>query len=101
MLDIHGKFIFERTNLNKQIEMLKQKLMETEDKVNSKDLDELIEKFLELEKIDKLYLYRLIEKIEIDKDKNVYLYFNFSKLNFICENMEGVIKIEKLLKEIV
>ena len=28
-----------------------------------------------------MYLYRLINKIEIDKEKNIYIYFNFSKLN--------------------
>ena len=30
---------------------------------------------------DKIFLYRLINKIEIDKEKNVYIYCNFSKLN--------------------
>ena len=38
--------------------------------------------FLKFEPIEKIDLYRLIRKIEIDKDKNVYLYFNFSKLHF-------------------
>ena len=40
---------------------------------------EKITDFLSNEKIDKIYLYRLINKIEIDKDKNIYIYFNFSK----------------------
>ena len=80
------KFIFERTNLTKQKEELQQKLTQTEEKTSyknktkeEKELDELIENFLQLDQIDKIYLYRLINKIEIDKDKNVYLYFNFSK----------------------
>ena len=59
----------------------------------------LIEEFLKLEKIDKIYLYRLINKIEIDKDKNVYIYFNFSKLNSINENLEEFIKIEEIINE--
>ena len=64
-----------------------------------KELDELIENFLKLEKIDKIYLYRLINKIEIDKDKNIYIYFNFSKLNSINENLDEFIKIEELINE--
>lgn len=103
---VSQKFIFDRTNLIKQKEELDQKLIRTEEKVSTKDkikeekeLDEIIEEFLKLEQIDKMYLYRLINKIEIDKDKNVYIYFNFSKLNSINENLEEVIKIEELLKK--
>lgn len=98
------KFIFERTNLTKQKEELEQRLTQTEEKISiknktkeEKELDELIEDFLKLEKIDKMYLYRLINKIEIDKDKNVYIYFNFSKLNSITENLDEFIKIEEII----
>ena len=52
---------------------------------------------MKLEKIDKIYLYRLINKIEIDKDKNIYIYFNFSKLNTINENLDEFINIEELI----
>ena len=100
------KFIFERTNLMKQKEELQPKLIQTEEKVSiknktkeEKELDELIENFLKLEQIDKIYLYRLINKIEIDKDKNVYIYFNFSKLNSISENLDEFIKIEEIINE--
>ena len=37
--------------------------------------------------------------IEIDKDKNVYIYFNFSKLNSINENLEEFTKIEEIINE--
>ncbi len=100
------KFIFERTNLTKQKEELEQKLTQAEEKISTKsktkeekELDELIENFLKLEQIDKMYLYRLINKIEIDKDKNVYIYFNFSKLNSINENLDEFIKIEEIINE--
>ena len=103
---VSQKFNFERTKLNEQKKELEQKLIETEDKVNTKnktkeekELDELIENFFKLEQIDKMYLYRLINKIEIDKDKNVYIYFNFSKLNSINENLDEFIKIEELINE--
>ena len=78
--------------MNEQKKELEQKINQTEEKVSIKDkskeekeLDKLIEEFLKLEKIDKIYLYRLINKIEIDKDKNVYIYFNFSKLNSLMK----------------
>ena len=62
-----------------------------------KELDELIEDFLKLDKIEKIYLYRLINKIEIDKDKNIYISFNFSRLNSIAENLEECVQIEELI----
>ena len=102
---VSKKIDFERTKLNEQKKELEQKLSQTEEKVNKKsrakeeqELDKLIEDFLNLEKIDKIYLYRLIKKIEIDKDKNIYIYFNFSKLNSINENLDEFVKIEELLR---
>jgi len=103
---ISNKFTFDKSNLSKQNKELEQKLKLSEQnfdtKNNTKDekeLYELIENFLKLEQIDKMYLYRLINKIEIDKDKNVYIYFNFSKLNSINENLDEFIKIEELINE--
>lgn len=103
---VSQKLSSERTKLNEQKQELEQKLIGTEDKIKSKihtkeekELDELIEIFLKLEKIDKIYLYRLINKIEIDKDKNIYIYFNFSKLNSINENLDEFIKIEEIINE--
>ncbi len=100
---VSKKFCVERTKLNEQKEELEQKLVETQNETESdnqtKELDKLIENFLKLEQIDKMYLYRLINKIEIDKDKNVYIYFNFSKLNSINENLDEFIKVEELINE--
>ena len=100
---VSKKFNFERTKLNEQKKELEQKLSQIEQKEENKDIkkeiDELIENFLRFEKIDKIYLYRLINKIEIDKDKNIYIYFNFSKLNLIAKNIDGFIKIEELISE--
>ena len=103
---VSQKFNQERQKLNEQKQELEQKLIGTEDKIESKihtkeekELDELIENFLKFEKPDKMFLYRLINKIEIDKDKNIYIYFNFSKLNSINENLEEFIKIEEIINE--
>lgn len=102
-LEYLGKFIFDRTNLMKQKEELEQKLIGTEAKKSrqnkakeEKKLDELIENFLKFEQIDKLYLYRLINKIEIDKDKNVYIYFNFLEPDLMAENLSNCYKQGKL-----
>lgn len=102
---ISEKFNFEKAKLNEQKKELEQKLIGIEDKVKGKNrtkkeeknLDEIIENFLKFERLEKLYLYRLINKIEIDKDKNIYIYFNFSKLNVINENLEELIKIEEMI----
>ena len=103
---VSQKFNLERTKLSEQKQELEQKLIGTEDKIESKihtkeekELDELTENFLKFEKPDKMFLYRLINKIEIDKDKNIYIYFNFSKLNSINENLEEFIKIEEIINE--
>lgn len=103
---VSQKFNFERITLCEQKKELEEKLIGLDNKIESKnhtkeekELDELIENFLKLEKIDKIYLFRLINKIEIDKDKNVYIYFNFSKLDSINENLNKFIKIEELINE--
>ena len=103
---VSQKFDFERIKLFEQKKELEQKISQAELRLETKnttkeekELDNLIEQFLELEKIDKIYLYRLINKIEIDKDKNIYIYFNFSKLNSINENLDEFIKIEEIINE--
>ena len=90
----------------KQKQELEKKLKKAEEKIETKnqtkeenELDELIEKFLKFDNPDKIFLYRLINKIEIDKDKNIYIYFNFSKLNSINENLDEFLKIEEILKK--
>ena len=96
----------ERVKLNEQKQELEQKLIGGEDKIENKrqkkeekELGKLIENFLRFEEIDKIFLYRLINKIEIDKEKNIYIYFNFSKLNSITENLDEFIKIEEIINE--
>ena len=103
---VSQKFNFERTKLTEQKKELEQKINQAELRLETKnttkeekELDNLIEEFLKLEKIDKIYLYRLINKIEIDKDKNIYIYFNFSKLNSINENLDEFIKIEEVINQ--
>ena len=101
---IYQKLIFGRTKLNIQKKEIEKNLNLAEKTLTNKEsiqkrqeLEKLIDDFLKLEQIDKIYLYLLINKIEIDKDKKVYIYFNFSKLNNIDKNSEKYIKIENLI----
>ena len=64
---------------------------------NEEQMNKIINKFLEMKEVDKSYLFRLIDKIEIDKDKNVFISFNFAPLNTINENIDEFIEIEKIL----
>ena len=99
---VSKKINFEKEKLIAQKKELEQKNSQAERKIETKnttkeEVDNLIENFLKLEKIDKIYLYRLINKIEIDKDKNIYIYFNFSKLNLIAGNLGEFVKVEELI----
>jgi len=83
---ISQKLNLEKTKLKEQKNKLEQKLAAPQSKIstNNKTKSKLIEKFLKFEEIDKIYLYRLINKIEIDKDKNIYIHFNCTAYN--CQN---------------
>ena len=43
-------------------------------------------------------LFRLIDKIEIDENKNVYVYFAFSRLNILNESINDVISLKEICK---
>ena len=68
-------------------------------KNNDDKMNKLINEFLEMKEIDKSYLYRLVDKIEIDKDKNVFITFNFAPLNAISENIDDFAPIEQILED--
>ncbi len=93
ILEFLGQFNLKKIKLNEQKKKFETQLLEIESKneqINEpqKNIEKIIEEFLKFENFEKIYLYRLINKIEIDKNKNIYIYFNFSKdnldnLNFI------------------
>ena len=43
-----------------------------------------------MEKPSKKILYELIDRVELDEYKNIYIYFNFSKLNIINEQLNDL-----------
>ena len=51
--------------------------------MENEDCENYIREFLSQEGITKMSLYRLIKKIEIDKDKNIEIIYKFSILNSI------------------
>lgn len=96
----------ERLQLKERKQELEHKLILAKDKVETKnntkeekDLNELIDNFLKFENPDKMLLYRLVNKIEIDKDKNIYIYFNFSRLNLMVDNLDEFIKVEEIINK--
>lgn len=68
-------------------------------KNDEEKMNKIINKFLEMKEVYKSQLFRLIDKIEIDKDKNVFISFNFSLLNTINENIDEFIEVEKILND--
>ena len=67
-------------------------------KNNDDKMNKLINEFLEMKEIDKSSIYRLIDKIEIDKDKNIFITFNFAPLNTTSNNIDEFVPIEQILK---
>ena len=102
---ISVKFVNERDKLtNEKSKLIDrfQSLRGQKKKKNENDeeqMNKIINKFLEMKEVDKSYLFRLIDKIEIDKDKNVFISFNFAPLNTINENIDEFIEIEKILND--
>lgn len=70
-------------------------------KNDEEQMNKTINEFLEMKEIDKSCLFRLIDKIEINKDKDVFISFNFAPLNAINENINDFIEIEKIINNVV
>ncbi len=100
---ISAKFVNERDKLtNEKSELMDRfQLLHRQQSIKNKNDEEQINKaineFLEMKEIDKSCLFRIIDKIEIDKDKNVFISFNFAPLNTINENIDEFIEIEEIL----
>ena len=84
-----------RSNLMSNFQILRKQQLDksknSDDKMNT-----LINEFLEMKEIEKSYLFRLIDKIEIDRDKNVFITFNFAPLNAININLDEFVSAEQI-----
>lgn len=83
--DIHGKFLKERKQIEENIESLKRKidfiLASEEKEVSNQEVEEKTRNFLKADYINKEILFDIVNRIEIDENKKVYIYFNFGQLN--------------------
>jgi hypothetical protein len=102
---ISQTFVKEREKLENEQSVLLDKFQALQgqnsikNKNDTEQMNKTINEFLEMNEIDKSYLFRLIDKIEIDKDKNVFITFNFAPLNVINENLDEFIEIDEVLKD--
>ena len=70
----------ERNKILKQIKEIEAQLEETNKKtpeINFKEIKQIANEFLKMEKPNKIILEKLIEKIEFDKEKNIKIKFTF------------------------
>ncbi len=91
-------FIEEREKLKKNKGNIQNTIKSFQNKMkmnqNKENVDTIIETFLRFEKPNKRILFELIDKIELDEFKNIYIYFNFSDLNIIKEQLKNLYFIE-------
>lgn len=76
------RFKKEKLNTENKIKTLKEKQKNKED---DEEIEKVINQFLKMEKLSKKILYEIVDRVEIDEYKNIYIYFNFSELNIINE----------------
>ncbi len=85
------EFIEEREALKRQKKIIQDKINTITEKQksskNDDEMDKTIKEFLKLEKPSKKILYELINRVELDEYKNIYIYFNFSELDIINESL--------------
>ena len=91
ILGIQELLYNQKKNLEEKICIIKEK--NSQDR-NEENIDKIIEDFFSFEKLNKRILFELINKIELDEFKNIYIYFNFSELNIIKEQLNNVKVIE-------
>ncbi|MCL2311694.1 MAG: zinc ribbon domain-containing protein [Firmicutes bacterium] len=86
-IKIANKFIDEKNTLKQEImkleDLIKNALDNSDNIINENNLNEAINEFLNSYIITKNIIYKLINKIEIDKDKNIFINFNFKSLNIL------------------
>lgn len=72
----------EKDELLKKIQKIKLELKEISEQIEKVDIEKItkiVKEVLKLDNITKEMYQKLIEKVEFDKDKNVYIKFRFSK----------------------
>lgn len=79
------KFIKERKQVEENIESLKQKIeiitSNEQKEATNKEVKEKTRNFLKADYINKEILFDIVDRIEIDENKKIYIHFNFQQLN--------------------
>lgn len=89
------KFLNERKQLEENIASLQYKvdLLSSNEKkeVSNQEVKEKTKNFLKAEHINKEILFDIVDRIEVDQDKKIYIHFNFEQLNtYDCEEIDNV-----------
>ena len=95
-----NKIIRERNSLEnqkKEISKLITTTKEKQDKFSQEEMENTINEFLN--NSSKKAIYKLIDNIEIDENKNVYIHFAFNKLNETCKYINEEVNVKELLQK--
>lgn len=97
ILDILGKFLKERKQIEENIESLKRKInfisSSEEKEVSNQEVKEKTKNFLKADYINKEILFDIVNRIEIDENKKVYIHFNFEQLNIYGVEVDNNVSI--------
>ena len=74
----------EKISIEEKINILKEK---KQNKENNANIEAIVSDFLKLENPSRKILHELIDRIELDEYKNIYIYFNFSELNMLSDQL--------------
>lgn len=79
------KFLKERKQVEENIESLKQKIefitSNEKKEASNQEVKEKTRNFLKADYINKEILFDIVDRIEIDENKKIYIHFNFQQLN--------------------
>ncbi len=93
IINERDSLINRKNEINKLINSIKEK----QGKHSEKELNEIVNEFLN--NPSKKSIYRLIDYIEIDENKRVYIHFAFSKLSYISDYTHEIIELKELSKQ--
>ena len=101
----YNRFAEEKKDLTEKQYEIEQKIRTIKENENEttdeKEIKKVVNEFLSMQEINKVLLYRLINYIEIDTNKNIYIHFNFNHLNIISDSLSinnGKVEYEEILK---
>ena len=86
------KFANERKKIEENIKNLKSKIrmlvFDKKKEIDNKEVQRISKNFLEASYINQEILFEIVERIEVDENKKVYIHFNFEQLNNFVEGQE-------------